>query len=159
MGKARLVKIRHQDISKKPQSQDRQDSNHGSYEPVISRKTEKKKISEINDNEFIVSERDIKPTEDGMKLETKDSLLLNGHGLVMKEVGGKCNICQRYFPREKLHACSVGGCDNQTVCDEDIREFNGYKYCVKCFPSVVENHDAWAEARNKKSLRDKNEQQ
>jgi len=159
MGKVRLVKIRQQNIPQKPKDQHSHESDLEGCEPVISKKTEKKKIAEINNNEFTVSERNIKPTEDGMRLETKDSLLLNGHGRVMNEVGGKCNICKKYYPKEKLHSCSVAGCENQTVCDEHIREFEGHKYCVTSFPDVVNNHDAWAAARNKKNLRDKNEQQ
>lgn len=159
MGKARLVKTRHQNIPQESKGQGSHDSDLDSSGPIISRKTEKKKIAEINNNEFTVTERNIKPTENGMKLETKESLLLDGHGRVMKEVGGKCNICGKYFEKEKLNACVVEGCENKSICEADIREFNGRKYCPRCLSDVVENHDAWVEARNKKNLRDKNEQQ
>jgi hypothetical protein len=158
MGKARLIKTRHQSIPQNPKAKDSHDPDFGNSESIISKKTEKKKITEITNNEFTTSERNIKPTEDGMRLETKDSLLTNGHGRVMNEVGGKCNICKKYYPKEKLHTCSVAGCENQVVCDKCIREFKGRKYCAPCFPSIVNNHDAWAEAKNKKNLRDKNEQ-
>ena len=101
MGKARLIKTRHKDIPQNLKDKDSRDPDFGESEPIISKKTEKKKIAEITNDEFTTSERRIKPTEDGMKLETKDSLLKDGHGRVMKEVGGQCNICKKYYPKEK----------------------------------------------------------
>ena len=158
MGKARLIKTRHQSIPQNPKAKDSHDPDFGNSESIISKKTEKKKITEITNNEFTTSERNIKPTEDGMRLETKDSLLTNGHGRVMKEVGGQCNICKRYYPEEKLHSCAVAGCENQTVCDEHIRKIDELEYCEKCFPGVVNNRNTWDEAKKKKNVRDKNEQ-
>jgi hypothetical protein len=157
--KARLIKVSKQDISPKSKDQNNCDSDFDGSEPIISKKTEKKKISEINNNEFTVSERHIRPTEDGMKLETKESLLLNGHGSVMDKVGGRCNICKKYFPKEKLHSCLVAGCANQSVCDEHIRQLDELEYCVMCFPEVVNNRDTLEAARKKKSLREKYDQQ
>jgi hypothetical protein len=155
--KARLIKVRKQEIPQK--SSDQNDPDFDGSEPIVSKKTEKKKISEINNNEFTVSERHIRPTDDGMKLETKESLLLDGHGSVMDKVGGRCNICKKYFPKEKLHSCSIAGCPNQSVCDEHIRQIDEIKCCTPCFPDVINKRNTWAAERKKKSLMEKYDQQ
>jgi hypothetical protein len=157
--KARLIKTSKQNIPLKPKDQSNCDSDFDGADPIISKKTEKKKISEINNNEFTVSERHIRPTEDGMKLETKESLILNGHGSVMEKVGGRCNICKKYFPKEKLDSCSVAGCENQSACVEHLRELDGLKYCAMCYPEVVNNRDTWQAERKKKSLSENYDQQ